>query len=529
MNSAGQSNQSHFANVPGPTIQRSTFDRSFTHKTTFDSGYLYPFFADEVLPGDVMHLTTTMLARLATPIFPYMDNLTLDVHFWFVPNRLVWSNWEKFMGAQDNPADSISYLVPQLDAPTYTAAGFLTGSLHDYFGLPTKITGVIQADMPNALLFRSYNLIWNTWYRDENLQNGLTVQLTDGPDATAYALQKRGRRKDYFTSALPWAQKWGAVSLPLGSLAPIKYQNVSGTSATGTFANTFQNAGGVGNATKAATFGAVGAGIGNSTELALYADLTGATAATINDIRAAVTLQQFYERDARGGSRYVELLYSHFGVVSPDFRLQRPEYLGGGSSAINVNPIAQASGTGASGTTSPQGNLAAFAMTRMQGGFNHSFVEHGHVIGLMSVRADNTYQQGLNRSWSRRTRMDFAWPDFANLGEMVIKNKEMLLTGVTANDNATWGYQEQYADYRYKPSIVTGLMRSNAVGTLHSWHLAMDQAGTLATLAGLIPESPPVARIVAVPSQPQFILDSFTGLKHTRALPTYSVPGISRF
>jgi len=531
MNSAGSSVQSHFSKVPSANIQRSVFNRSSTLKTTLNAGYLYPVFVDEVLPGDTASLKMNILARLATPEFPYMDNLLMDLHFWFVPNRLVWTNWERFMGAQNNPTDSISYLVPQLDATTYAAGGFPEGSIHDYFGLPMGVLNIPQADMPNCLVHRAYNLIWNQWYRDENLQNSLTVSLTDGPDSTAFALQRRGRRKDYFTSSLPFVQKFATSYLPLSGNAPVKYENNFGSGGTAAddkyvVASTSAGTGNVdfryGNTANANTGRNPDGSLNN-----MYADLTVVTAATINDIRTAVTLQQFYERDARGGTRYVELLLSHFGVVSPDFRLQRAEYLGGGTFPINVNPIAQTSET-AAGT--PQGNLAAFAVAKGNGRFNHSFVEHGHIIGLVSVRADVTYQQGLNRSWSRRTRYDFYWPEFANLGEQPVYNKEIEMVGsLGITDNQAFGYQERYAEYRYKPSMVTGLFRSTAAASLDAWHLALDFGGTPPTLAGLIPENPPVDRIVQVTSQPQFILDTFTELKHVRPMPTYSVPGLSRF
>lgn len=524
-NTVGTSSQAHFSRIPAANIQRSVFDRSAQHKTTFDSGLLIPFFVDEILPGDTMKLTSHFLARLATPIFPYMDNVYLDTHYFFVPNRLVWDNFEKFMGAQDNPGDSTDFLVPQLSAVTH-AAGFTEQSIHDYLGLPTKIPSIPQGNMPNSLIHRCYNLIWNEWYRDENLQDSLDVPKGDGPDTTVYTLQRRGRRKDYFTSALPWPQKGPAVSIGLSGIAPVLLSSTLGVPQT--VRNVSAHAVAASNA-----LGADGAGNlqDNASGTDLLIDPNGTlivdgdvfSAVTINEWREAFQLQRMLERDARGGTRYVELLLSHFGVQSPDFRLQRPEYLGGGSINVNVNPIAQTSES----DTSPQGTLAAFATAMGRQGFNHSFVEHGHVIGLLSVRADTTYQQGMNRMWSRRTRYDFYWPTLAHLGEQAVYNKEIYMQGTALNgaDNDVWGYQERFAEYRFRPSLVTGLFRSNATASLDSWHLATD-FDSLPTLAGFVTEDPPIDRIIAVPSEPQFILDSFTKIRHARPMPTYSIPGL---
>lgn len=535
----GYATQAHFADIERPPLERSVFRRASGHKTTFNEGLLIPIFWDEILPGDTMKLNGQYLVRLATPEFPYMDNVYLDAHFFFVPNRLVWDNWERFNGAQDDPGDSTDFLTPQLDA-TVHAAGFAEASVFDYLGFPTKIASIPQADMPNAFLPRAINLTWNEWYRDQNLQNSVIVDKSDGPDTTVYTLLPRNRRKDYFTSALPWPQKGPDVLLPLGATAPVLYDGTGlGTTkfpkfvsseTTGWPAGVTQpyaiwNGVGDQHIAEALALDHTGTPPPNSPMAydprgTLYADLATATASTINALREAFQLQKLFERDARGGTRYVEILLSHFGVVSPDFRLQRPEFLGGGTFNLNVNPVAQ---TGEAGTT-PQGNLAAFAVANGKVSFNHSFVEHGHVIGFLSVRAETTYQQGMHRGLSRRTRYDFMWPAFAHLGEQAILNKEIYMQGTSA-DNDVFGFQERYAEYRYRPSMVTGLFRSNAAASLDAWHLAID-FNSLPSLGDIVPETPPIDRIVAVPSQHHFICDSWHEINHARPLPTYGTPGL---
>lgn len=517
--------------VPRADIPRSTFVMESGHKTSFDAGYLIPICCMEVLPGDSFKLSMTAFCRLATPIFPVMDNLHLDSFFFFVPNRLVWENWQKFMGEQANPSDSISFVIPQMVCP---ASGYTIGSLHDYFGLPTVGQVAAAATVTHsALPLRGYNLIWNEWFRDENLQNSVVVDVDNGPDTYSdYTLLKRGKRKDYFTGALPWPQKGGtSVTIPLGTSAPILYNTPSGATPIIRTA-----AGGV--ITSGALSAAGGTGkLQNATPTdvlidpngTLYADLSAATAATINQLRQSFQIQKLLERDARGGTRYTEIIRAHFGVISPDARLQRPEYLGGGTSPITINPIAQTSGTGASGTTTPAGTLAAMG-TALAGrhGFTQSFTEHGYIIGLLSVRADLTYQQGLERHWSRSTRYDYYFPAFAMLGEQTILNKEIYVRG-DANDDLVFGYQERWAEYRYLPPRISSLMRSTAAGTIDPWHLAQKFTSLPALNTTFIQETPPLSRILAVGSSAdgqQLICDTFFQVRAARPLPMYSVPGL---
>lgn len=550
MSSVNRSTQHLFSQIPSTQIPRSVFDRSHGYKTTFNSGYLVPFYVDEVLPGDSFKLTATLFARLATPIVPFMDNLYLETFFFFVPNRLVWDNWQKFNGEQKNPSDVTDFLIP-----TVSGTNVQNQTLWDYFGLPTNVDKALKV---NALPFRAYNLIFNEWFRDENLQKSLKVPTDDGPDNFSdYNLVRRGKRHDYFTSCLPWPQKGPGVEISLGGSVPVSgdvsfYRQVgsfhsdNGISSVNNWSNKvlFKETAPFTIGSKDRPWsGAVDqpfqasfessdphpsqisffAGKFGVTADGFTADLSQATPISINDLRQAFQIQKLYERDARGGTRYTEILRSHFGVISPDARLQRPEYLGGSSARISINPVQQ---TSATNDTTPQGNLAAYGVVSDNfHGFSKSFVEHGYVFGFVNVRADLTYQQGLNRMWSRQGRFDFYWPVLAHLGEQAVLNKEIYAQG-TADDDSVFGYQERYAEYRYYPGQITGKFRSTDPQPLDSWHLA-QKFSSLPTLSPqFIQDNPPIERVVAVTDEPQFLFDSYIRLKCARPMPVYSVPGL---
>ena len=513
-----------FQDVPDIDVPRSKFDRSCGYKTTLSAGYLYPVFYDEVLPGDTKRLNTTFFGRLATPLTPFMDNVFLDYHLWFVPSRLLWNNWQKFMGEQINKDDSIDFLLPVCKAPE---GGFPRYGLADYLGIPPAIANLSI----DARYLRAYNLIWNEWYRSEQLQDSVDVPLDDGPDDySKYNLLKRGKRFDYFTSCLPSPQKGPGVELPLGTTAPVRNATYD---ASKSFSPIWRNGSGLMPSNTLSTvsdgstyFRPLTNGSTNGQAfLNLEVDLSSATAATINTLRQAIAKQQFLERDARYGTRYIELIYSHFGVHSPDARLQRPEYLGGGTTRLNINQIAQTSETT---ETSPQGNLTAYGTLASTGnGFTRSFTEHGVILGLVSIRADLNYQQGIDRTFSRKSRYDFYWPSFAHLGEQAVLNKEIYAQGTDADEDI-FGYNERYAEYRYKPSLITGKFRSSDPQTLDSWHLAQNFSNLPTLSSQFIEENPPIKRVIAVQDEPEFLLDCYHDFEDIREIPVYGVPGLMR-
>lgn len=532
--------QHSFSHIPQARIPRSSFIRNYAHKTTFNADYLIPFFWDEVYPADTIQFNLSYIIRMITPSTPFMDNLYADFFYFFVPFRLIQDNWEKLMGAQDDPGDSIDFSTPKLTAPASTGyttptdwssptTAQLAGALQDYLGVPP---GVADLEHHNYC-GRAYNLIWNEWFRDENLQDSLTVDLDDGPDTyTDYILQKRGKRHDYFTSCLPWLQKGTAESVPIGTEAPVLgigahnqtfgASSVSAYETDGSGTTTYADAKNVSGSVNTNNSLYIEEDTGNAGFPWIRADLTSATGSTIAALYQAFAIQELLQQDARGGTRYVELINSHFGVTSPDFRLQRPEYLGGASVPIMVTPLAQTSET----ATTELGTLAATATGQADNvGFFKGFVEHGIVIGMVSVRADLTYQQGLHRCFLRDTRYDFYFPALANLAEQEVTNVEIFAQG-DSNDDLVFGYQERWSELKFGRSSISGRMRSSDASTLDVWHLS-EEFGSLPSLnSDFIESNTPVDRVTAVTSEPHFKGDFYAKSKWARPMPMYSVPGL---
>lgn len=544
--------QAHFATNPtNLDIQRSKFTRPSTHKTTFNTGDLIPIYIDEILPGDTAIMNMSAIIRMSTPIYPVMDNAFCDIYYFFVPNRLVWEHWREFNG-QNNTTfweQPTEYEIPQTTAPT---GGWIKGTIADYMGIPTNIQNISINSMP----LRAYCLIYNEWFRDENLKQPANINTDDtnqtGSNGDNYITDtqlggkpcKAAKYPDYFTTALPEPQKGPDILMPLGSSAPVtgtiymmtdlKNQQPAGTNfIPKANPTTTPGIGDMGYNVNLTTTNPsiqlkyeIPTEIDNQKYNNLITDLSQATGATINMLRQAFAIQRLYEKDARGGTRYTEIIRSHFGVISPDARQQRPEYLGGTRFPININQVVQNSSTD---STSPQGNVAAYSLTGMsQNLFTKSFTEHGYIIGLAVVRTDHTYQQGIERMWSRKSRFEFYWPSLANIGEQAILNKEIYAQGTEADEEA-FGYQEAWAEYRYKPSRVSSAFRSNYQTTLDSWHYAdyyKQQPILGSTWIDETREN--VNRTIAVQDQleDQFIADFYFANTMVRPMPMYSIPGL---
>ena len=535
----------NFAQNPQVGVSRSRFQRNSDNKTTFNTGDLIPIYLDEVLPGDTHQIDVACVMRMATPIFPVMDNAYCDFYFFFVPNRLLWEHCKEFMCENKQTAwtPKTEYSVPQVTAPT---GGWAEGTLADYLGLPTKVEGISVSALPG----RAYGLIYNEWFRNQNVTQPTLVEVTDATTTgkndgsatndSAITLAKplkAAKVFDYYTGALPEPQKGEPITIPLTGNAPVlPYQSDLKTlEPASIYFRAYNAPGGTSTYTQGGFTtidgkkvyeidGPDDKNVNNIIQQYLLADLSQVTAATINQLRQAFQIQKLLEKDARGGTRYREVLREHFGVISPDSRMQIPEYLGGYRLPINVSQVIQTSSTDG---TSPLGNTAALSVTTMNKPmFTKSFTEHGLIMGLAVVRTDQTYQQGIERMWSRKGRYDYYWPVLANIGEQAILNKEIYAQGNTADEEA-FGYQEAWADYRYKPSKVTGLFRSNATQSLDAWHYAQDYDAlpTLST-AWMEQADTEMKRTLAVQNQPDFIADFYFMNKTTRCMPVYSIPGL---
>lgn len=540
-----------FSRIPRSEIRVSTFDRSHGVKTAFDSGYLVPIYLDEVLPGDTYKVNASMLAKMLSPMVSApMDNIFLETQWFYCPSRLLYNNFTRLMGERKNPKDSIDYLIPTLNSGD---SGFTVGSLADYLGIPINVPNLEVSALP----FRMYAKVWDEWYRAEQLQDCIINEYEDLGDGNPNnidwnKLLRRGKRHDYFTSALPSPQLGAGVELPIGDTAPVIGVGTLGLT-DGTRDAVIVNSAGSSDLQYVPCFGSdaqLGTSVGTSSTLqtmraatnntfgvhpdadksGLRADLSAATSVTINSLRQAIQLQKMLEKDNRGGTRYVELIRTHFNTICPDARLQRSEYLGGSSQLINIHQQFQESATD---SVTPQGNRIGTAQAYDRCLWSKSFSEHGYILGLVNVRVDLNYQQGLNRLWSRKGRYDFYWPTLAHLGEQAVLNKEIYAQGsevLDANgkvvDDQPFGYQERYAEYRYHPSIITGKLRSTAPTPLDVWHLAQHFESLPMLSADWIEDNPPIKRVLAVQDEPEFIFDAYIDCKTTRAMPVYSVPGL---
>lgn len=510
-----------FSEVPQVKIPRSTFNRSHGYMTTFEQGYLNPIYLDEALPGDTFMLNMAGFARLATPIFPIMDNMFMETFFFAVPMRLVWENWQKFCGEKVNPSDSTDYTIPIIDDVNNAQIQ----TIYDYMGVPTEVVGDLEI---SALPFRAYNLIYNEWFRDQNLQNSLPVAIDDGPDSMAtYYKLRRNKKHDYFTSCLPWLQKGDAVQISLGESAPITGLGLDTQVFSGAKSPYETDGSGTSSFSNAAWYNynnlIVEEDPDNTGYPNIRANLADAVAGTVNEWRQAIQVQALLERNARAGTRYTEIIESHFGVTSPDHRLQRPEYLGGGVTPVNISAVAR--------TDSSPGVLGGIGVTQFRNhGFVKSFTEHCIIIGLVTVRCDLKYQEGLDRMFSRRTIYDFYWPQLQHLGEQAVLNKEIYVDAASIADGSiedVFGYQERYAEYKYKPSKITGQFRSGYVNTLDAWHLGIEFGSQPTLNASFLYDNSPVDRCIAVPTEPHFIFDSYVNLKCVRPMAVYSIPGLN--